>query len=221
MSAMSASNIMSAELVSLNLGTAQPLELGGRTVLSGIFKAPVGGPRWLGTEGLAGDEQADRRYHGGPDKAVNIYPGEHYAHWSSVLGGPLTPGAFGENFTTRGLVESEVAIGDVLRVGRSVLVQITQPRQPCGKLAARHGMTILPKLVEETGRTGFYVRCLEPGDVESGDKIMFEERPSVRVTVREANDIMRCRKVDREGVERLLAVEALSAAWRETLESIG
>jgi MOSC domain-containing protein YiiM len=210
---------MSAQLVSVNVATAQPLDYGSRTVFSGIFKAAVAGPVKLARLGLAGDEQADHRYHGGPDKAVNVYPSEHYAHWTGILGKPCLPGAFGENFTTTGLLEDEVAIGDVFRVG-SALVQVTQPRQPCRKLAAKHRQPQLVLWVEESGRTGFYLRSIEAGEVQAGDRFERVERPAELVTISEANRILRHHKHDRKMLKRLHKVEALSKAWRDDLERL-
>jgi MOSC domain-containing protein YiiM len=184
--------------------------------LSGIYKTPASGPVHLSLVGLAGDHQVDRRYHGGPDKAVNVYPSEHYEHWSSRLAEPCLPGAFGENFTTTGLVEDEVAIGDVFRVGKA-LVQVTQPRQPCSKLAGRHRQPQLVLWVEESGRTGFYLRCLEAGDVQAGDQLERVDRPAELISISEANRILRHHKHDKLVLQRLYRIPALSKAWRDDL----
>ncbi len=208
---------MTARLVSLNVGQPAPLAFRGGTVASAIRKQPAAGPLELGPLGLAGDAQADLHVHGGPDKAVCIYPTEHLAYWSERLGRAFAPAAFGENFSVVGLLESEVCLGDVYRVG-TALVQVTQPRQPCYKLAARQGEPAFALWVQEVGRTGFYFRCLEPGAVAAGDTIRLVERPAPGCTIAEANRLLHHDKRDRAGMERLLAVAALSASLRRTFE---
>jgi MOSC domain-containing protein YiiM len=174
-------------------------------------------PLRLGLTGLEGDAQADLRVHGGPDKAVCVYPTEHLAPWSERLGRRLAPAAFGENFSVTGLLESDVCLGDVYRVG-TALVQVTQPRQPCYKLATRQGEPQFALWVQETGRTGYYFRCLEPGEVRPGDAITLVKRPAPGCTIAEANRLLHHDKRDGAGLERLLAVEALSASLRRTFE---
>jgi MOSC domain-containing protein YiiM len=129
----------------------------------------------------------------------------------------LGPAAFGENFSTQGFTESAVCVGDVYGVGTAV-VQVSQPRQPCFKLAARHGVKELALWVQETGLTGFYFRVLEEGEVAAGDEIALLERPAPEVSVAEANRVMHLDKQDVAGIERLLAVAELSANWRRTFE---
>jgi MOSC domain-containing protein YiiM len=208
---------MTAHLVSLNVGQPAPLAFRGGTVASAIRKQPVAGALRLGSTGLAGDAQADLRVHGGPDKAVCVYPAEHLAYWSARLGRRLEPAAFGENFSVAGLLEADVCLGDVYRVG-TALVQVTQPRQPCYKLATRQGEPAFALWVQESGRTGYYFRCLEPGAVQAGDAIALVERPAPGSTIAEANRLLHRDKYDRAGLERLLAVAALSASLRRTCE---
>ncbi|GHD73272.1 MOSC domain-containing protein [Vogesella fluminis] len=146
---------------------------------SGIHKTPVTTPLWLSVEGLAGDEQADRRVHGGPEKAVHHYPREHYHHWREHLGAlPLlaAPGAFGENLSTTGLTEEHVCVGDIFELGEAV-VQVSQGRQPCWKLNARLGHKGAARLMQDMGRTGWYYRVLEPGFVTAGDALTLIDRP--------------------------------------------
>lgn len=207
---------MEARLSSLNVGTPAPMDHRGKTVSSGIVKTPVSGPLWLSRIGLEGDAQADLKNHGGPEKAVCVYPLEHYPYWEERLGRTLRPGSFGENFGVEGLVEPGVCIGDTYRVGRAT-VQVSQPRQPCFKLAARHGVKELALWVQETGFTGFYLRCLESGTVSPGDGIEWISRPEGTVSVAEANRVMHRDRRDVAGIERLLSVAELSANWRRTL----
>ena len=209
---------MSARLISLNVGLPRSLARGKREVRSGIFKSPVRGGLRLGETGLEGDGQGDVEHHGGPDKAVCVYAVENLPYWRERLGLEMEPGAFGENFSTEGLVEREVRIGDVFRVGTTV-VQVSQPRIPCFKLAARHGEGELALWVKETGFTGFYLRCLEPGEVRAGEAVLLEEKAEQGFTVAEANRVMHGDGEDPEGMERLLATPALSAEWKKMLKS--
>ena len=208
---------MNARLVSLNVGEPKPLAYRGKHVQSGFRKSPEPGGLWLGETGLEGDGQADLENHGGPEKAVCVYPLEHYPYWQERLERPLEPGAFGENFSTEGLLESDVCIGDVYRVG-GALVQVSQPRQPCYKMAARHGVKELALWVLETGFTGFYFRCLEPGEVRAGEGISLVRRARTPVSLAEANRVMHHDKRDVESIELLLAVPELAASWRRTFE---
>ncbi len=187
---------------------------------TGFYKAACDGPIWLGYEGLRGDGQADRRYHGGVDKAVCVYPAEHYPKWQEILGaGEMPFGSFGENFTTTGLLETDVAIGDVFSVGDGgARVQVSQPRQPCWKLARRWRRKDLALLFEQTGKTGFYFRVLNHGDVQSGDALDLVERPYPDWTVARCNEIMHCRKDDHESARELVReCPALAGTWKDSL----
>jgi len=210
-------------LLSIQVGLPRQLGVEGaldpmdRPWTTGFFKEPVEGPIWLGRTNLVGDGQADRKNHGGPDKAVLAYSAEHYPIWRAELNRPDLPyGAFGENFTIAGLTEETVCIGDVYAIG-GVRVQVSQPRQPCWKIARRWRIKDLTARVRETGRTGWYLRVLEEGYVEAGMPVELLERPFPQWTVARATGIMhRCRE-DREAAVALAACPALSAAWRESL----
>ncbi len=208
---------MQAVLSSLQVGRTSTLHFNGKPVPSAFVKRRVAGAVWLAEPGLDGDEQADLKVHGGPDKAVCVYPGEHYAYWAKRLGRALPEAAFGENFTARGLTEETVHIGDIFRIGEAT-VEVSQPRQPCFKLAARHEEPKLALWVQETGFTGFYLRCLEVGRVRAGDVIALIQRGSYGVSVAEANRLMHRDKGDVEALKQLLGVPALSANWRSTFE---
>lgn len=203
-------------VISVNVGVAQRGEYKGKEQRSGIYKTAIDGPVRLGKLGLAGDEQADLVFHGGPDKAVCVYLHNHYPHWEQVLGRSLPYGSFGENFTAVDLMEDEICIGDTFAIGTAV-VQVSQPRQPCWKLAMRWGLDALPLLVTESGATGFYFRTLTEGEVRSGDTLRLMERHPARYTVAEANRIMHRDKHDAEGIRSLLAIDALSESWVNTL----
>lgn len=173
------------------------------------------GTLWIDETLLEGDDQADKIGHGGPNRRVCVHPLENFPYWAGRIGQPLEYRAFGENFTTESLVESEVIIGDVYRVGTSVL-QVSQPRTPCFKLAARYGVKELAGWFAQTGLTGFYLRVLEPGEFRAGDAITLIDRPSHGVTVLETNRVMYRNRQDFDALERLMSVPELSGPWLET-----
>jgi MOSC domain-containing protein YiiM len=212
-----------ATLLSLQVG--QPQSLGqidaiepmDRIWSTGFFKQPVEGSIHLGSTNLSGDGQADLQNHGGPEKAVNVYPIEHYAYWEQTLGmNHLPPAAFGENFTTEGVLETDVCIGDVFEVG-TALVQLSQPRQPCWKLARRWRVKDLALRVQNTGRTGWYFRVLKEGLVQAGATLTLIDRPCPEWTVAEANAVMHHRTEDWDAAKSLQACQLLAARWRDTL----
>lgn len=188
---------------------------------TGFFKQPVRGPVWLGGTNLAGDGQADLQNHGGPDKAVSVYPSEHGPRWCRELGlDDLPPGGFGENFTTAGLLEDAVCVGDVFQIGPAT-VQVSQPRQPCWKLARRWRIRNLAARVQQTGRTGWYLRVLQEGMIEPGLPLTLIERPHPEWTIAACNAVMHQQKQDTAAARALAACPALSASWRATLQRRG
>jgi MOSC domain-containing protein YiiM len=159
------------KLLSINVSLPQIVQYNGDLVRTGIFKTPVAGRAQLHRLGLKGDGQADLRVHGGVDKAVYLYPSEHYPYWQQILDrDDLTPGQFGENFTVEGLLENEVHVGDIFQIGTAV-IQITEPRYPCYKLGIKMGRKDFLKLFWRSEFTGFYARVLEDGEVGAGDPI--------------------------------------------------
>ena len=159
------------KVVSVNVGTPRTVDWNGRKVRSAIWKAPVDGRVAVHGENLEGDRQSDLRVHGGPDKAVYLYPAEHYAWWREQLPGVALPwGAFGENLTVEGLLETAVRAGDVLRVGTTEL-EVTDPRMPCYKLQVRFDRMDVVQRFMDSGRTGFYAGIALEGDVAAGDPI--------------------------------------------------
>jgi MOSC domain-containing protein YiiM len=205
-------------IVSLNIGRPKELAHGPETVhQSAIARTPVAAALELGLVGFKGDQVADTKHHGGPDKAVNVYALEHYAHWEDRLGRTLTHPSFGENFTVAGLLETDVCIGDTFRVGSSV-VQVSQPRVPCFKPAALHHEPRLTKWIEDSGFTGWYFRVLEPGLVAPGDELVRLEPSKHGVSITEANRIMHRDQYDRAGLEKLLSIPELALAWRRPLQ---
>ncbi|MBI3244845.1 MAG: MOSC domain-containing protein [Chloroflexi bacterium] len=202
-------------IISLNIGAPQTQTYGGKEVLTAGHKTPVASAMLRFTN-FDGDRQADRKNHGGPDKAVCVYSFDHYLFWEATLGEKLEPGAFSENLTIVGLRESEVCLGDTFRVGEA-LAQISQPRQPCSKLAGKRGSKDLPGLIHENSFSGFYLRVLEEGLVRAGDPFERVSRHPAGVTVTFANQVMYHQRTDPESLQRVLAVAELSAAWRKSL----
>lgn len=207
---------LQARVLTVSVGTVGDLPYRDRTIRSAFAKRPVDAQVMVTRLGLAGDEQGDRAKHGGPDKAVCVFPAEHYPHYERLLGRDLDRPAFGENLTVSGLDEHQVCIGDVLRVGGAVL-QVSLPRNPCYRLAARHGVRELPLWFERSGRTGFYLRILQEGPVRAADRIDLADRLHPHATLAEANRLMHRDKHDRQAIRALLVPE-LGHNWRRTFE---
>ncbi len=189
------------KVVSLNVALPQTQRYGREEVRTGGAKRSVPNAL-LRSCGFDGDGQADLVNHGGVDKAVCVYPFDHYAHWERVFGHGLEPGAFSENLTVSGALETGICIGDVFRVGEAVL-QVSQPRTPCSKLAGKNGQRLLPKWVGQTGYTGFYMRVLSEGPVSAGDAFERIENHPDLIAVAEVNDVIYERSADIGLIERL------------------
>jgi MOSC domain-containing protein YiiM len=201
------------KLLSIQVGRPRLAEWQGRPVSTGIFKEPVHGPVMMRTLNLDGDRQADLSVHGGAQKAVYVYPGEHYVPWREELPGVELPwGAFGENLTVEGLLEDEVHIGDRFRIGEAE-VQITQPRMPCFKLGIRFGDPEMVSRFLESRRSGFYLAVLREGRIEAGDPIEILDPDPNHVTVAEMNRLFLGERDD-DAVARALRVEALPEGWK-------
>jgi len=178
----------------VNVGPTRRVEYLGRQVRTAIWKAPVAGAVRVGTLSLDGDKQTDLRYHGGPDKAVYAYPSEHYAHWAREVPALDFPwGAFGENFTTEGLLEADVRVGDRFRAGTAEF-RVTTPRMPCYKLGVRFGREDMVKRFFDHGGTGFYLAVVREGEVMAGDPIVFTGRADGGPTIAEVSSAKRERR---------------------------
>lgn len=198
----------------LLVGRAVPLP--GSTEVSGIDKRPSARPLHLGREGFDGDEQGDRKLHGGPEKAVHHYAADHYPYWRSELGlRPVlaTAGAFGENISADGLTEDVVAVGDVFRLG-TALLQVSQGRQPCWKLNLRFGQPDMARRVQKTGRTGWYYRVLEPGLVAPHDRLTLVDRVAPDWTLHRLWHIFYVDRLDRAALRGMADLAVLSEGWR-------
>lgn len=204
-----------ASLCGLRVGRVAPFGPDG--AFSAIDKTSVQHPLRLSQDGLEGDEQADRRHHGGTDKAVHHYPAEHYAAWRSELPdippSRLQPGAFGENLSTLGLTEANVCIGDIFSVG-SARLQVSQARQPCWKLNVRFGLSGMSKKIQDSGRTGWYYRVLESGEIAPQDKIQLLDRQYPDWPLARLLHYLYIDPLNAEALERMAALSALPDSWR-------
>ena len=206
------------KLLSVNVSPPTEVVQNGKTVKTGIFKEPVEGRVMLRTLNLDGDGQADLLGHGGIFKAVYAYSVENYEFWERELDRTdLTFGQFGENFTVEGMLEDEVHVGDVFRVG-GALVEVTQPRVPCYKLGLKMGLRGFEKTFLASCRVGFYLRVLEEGEVGAGDVLDRVRTDLERVTVRKMCHLLYFEPENLEGARKALRVRALSPGWRQSFE---
>ena len=203
------------KLISVNVGRPQDIIAGGKTVRTSIWKNPVQGRVHVSTLNLDGDQQSDLAVHGGVDKAVYVYPSEHYSYWRTQLPDTDLPwGAFGENFSSNGILEDQIKIGDRLRVGSAEFV-VTQPRMPCFKLGIRFNRRDMVKRFLQSKRTGFYLAVTREGEVGDGDVIQFIEKQESGVTI---TDIVNLYSVDSQNqdlLHRATELSALPQSWKD------
>lgn len=203
------------KILSLNVGRPRLVVWQGQSVSTGIYKTPVEGRVMLRTLNLDGDRQADLTVHGGPYKAAYAYPSEHYGYWRGELPDAELPwGMFGENFTTEGLDESSVNIGDRFRIGVAEVL-VTQPRMPCYKLGIKFARTDILKRFLASGRTGFYFSVEREGEVASGDSVELLARDKNNVTVADITRLYSRDRGDFDTMRRAVEVEALPDSWRQ------
>jgi MOSC domain-containing protein YiiM len=203
------------KLLSVNVGLPREVEWNGRTVRTSIFKAPVPGRMQVRKLNLDGDQQSDLTVHGGVDKAVYVYPSEHYAFWRRELpNADLNSGAFGENFTTEGALDDQaVHIGDRFRIGSAEFV-VTQPRMPCFKLGIRFGRPHMVKRFMHSGRNGFYFAVAKEGEVAAGDSIELLMRDENGVTIADIVDLYTADATKQDLLQRVSELTALPESWR-------
>jgi MOSC domain-containing protein YiiM len=202
-------------LVSLNVGLPRLLAWKGASFKTGIFKKPVNGRSMLRETNLDGDRQADLTVHGGANKAVYAYSSEHYKYWRHELPTEELPwGSFGENFTTEGLRESGVCMGDQYRIG-SAVVKVTTPRLPCFKLAAKFQREDMIKRFLQSGFSGFYFSVVEEGEVGAGDEFQFLTGEIPSLTIAEFNHLYTSPAPELELLKRAVEVKSLPESWRE------
>ena len=201
-------------VVSVNVGQVRTVEHHDRMVPTGIFKVPVDGRVATRGVNLVGDDQADRRAHGGPERALYAYAAEDLDWWSEQLGVEVPPGSMGENLTVRGIDVTNALAGERWRAG-SVLVEVTSPRVPCFKLGIRMGDGRFPQRFAEARRPGAYLRIVEHGDVGAGDEVVVVHRPSHAVTV---GLVATAYHDDHSLAPRLLEAPELASGWRAWAE---
>ena len=202
------------QLVSVNVGLPRQVDWHGRTVRTSIWKSRVEGPVRVRSLNLDGDAQSDLSVHGGADKAAYAYPSEHYEYWRRELSANDLPwGAFGENFTTEGLLEPDIRIGDRLRIGSAEFL-VTQPRMPCFKLGVRFGRDDMVKRFLRSGHTGFYLSVLREGEVAGGNPIEFAGRDEHGVTVADIAWLYARDMDNEELLRRAVEVPALPESWK-------
>lgn len=203
-------------LASIQIGPPRTYDVP-RPWTSAIKKDPVAGQLWAGREGLSGDHQHNRQHHGGPERALLMYSADHYPRWRAEWERTdVGPGAFGENLTVAGVTEDSVCIGDIFRIG-DVRIEVSSPRTPCSTLSRRHGMPELVKTIVENHRSGWYLRVLQEGWLESGMTVVLADRPYPQWTVRRTADVKRHRAERVEEAKLLAACSALQSEWRELL----
>jgi len=203
------------KLISLNVALPRIVEYNGEPVATGIFKEPAPGPVMLRTLNLDGDRQADLSVHGGVSKAVYAYPSEHYEFWKKELPEMELPyGMFGENFTTEGLFEDSVNVGDRFNIGEAELM-VTEPRLPCYKLGIKFGRPDIIKKFLQSRRTGFYFAVVKEGEVKAGDAIELLSRDANNIAISEITRLYAFEKDDLKTLRRAVKLEALSESWRE------
>src|SRR4051812_29841432 len=209
-----------ARLVSVNVGLPREVAWRGKTVRTGIWKAPVVGSCHVGKLNLTGDGQADTMGHGGEQRAVLVYQLDSYRYWETRLGrSAFVQGQFGENLTVEGLPDDEVCIGDRYRIG-SALFEVTQPRTTCYRVGIRMDEPQMAALLTSSGRPGFYCRVLEEGDVCAGDPIALISRGPEQMTVAAVNGLLYSNHHASDLLQRVLRIPALSPGWRQSFKAL-
>ena len=204
------------KLLSISIGLPREIEWKGKIVRTSIFKAPVSGRTRVAKLNVEGDQQSDLTVHGGIDKAVYVYPSEHYPFWHGELPDMELPwGVFGENFTTEGLLEN-TRVGDRFQIGSAEFV-VTQPRMPCYKLGIRFNRPDMVKRFLESGRTGFYLAVLKEGEVAAGDSIELLEQDQHNVTIADVVNLYRRDATNQDLLRRVSEVPSLPESWRGVL----
>ena len=203
------------KIISVNVGLPRLVLRNDEPVSTGIFKEPVAGRVMMRTLNLDGDRQSDLSVHGGPQKAVYVYPSEHYDFWKQELPDMDLPwGVFGENLTTTGLLETEINVGDKFRIGTGE-VMVTQPRMPCFKLGIRFGRADMVKRFLVSERSGFYLSVLKEGEVGAGDEFQLLEKNTSGVRVVDVTRLYSSDKGNVDLMRRAIATEGLTESWRE------
>jgi MOSC domain-containing protein YiiM len=207
-------------LASVNLGRAKELVAGDRASLTGIFKRPVLASVHVGRLGLDGDTVVDGKVHGGPDQAVYVYGSDDYDWWSYQFGRPLEPGIFGDNLTVDELGSADIAVGDRLAIGDTVVIEVTAPRMPCNTLARRIGNPQFVKRFRDAERPGLYCRVIAEGQVRMGDMVTHTPYDGDRVTMLELFRDHYAKQRSQATLRRFLAAPLAERVRREMLEQL-
>ena len=209
---------MKIELISINVSPPKTINYQGKSITSGIFKIPVNGTVKLTKMNLEGDGQADLRVHGGVHKAVYVYPFEHYDFWKKELNrDDFSYGQFGENFTILGVLEDQIHIGDIFKIGSAVL-EVTQPRTPCYKFGIKMRLVTFPMKFLESGRIGFYMKVLEEGEVKAKESFESIHINDKGLTIRDLWHLVFFDHENTEDAIRALKLPSLGPEWRQPLE---
>lgn len=208
---------MTYSICSLNVGKPKALHYQGKEIITGFGKHPVNEGVFLSAYGFKGDGQADLKNHGGKDKAVLLYPYSHYYFWEKHYDRPFLLPSFGENITIDEITENQVSIGDIFQLGEAV-VQVSQPRHPCYKIAAFLELKDVTAMVTETGYSGFYVRVLEEGKVYPDSKLVFEQPGESDLTIAEVFQVSAQAKQTIEIIDKVLASKEAAISLKEELQ---
>ncbi|WP_085505478.1 MOSC domain-containing protein [Thalassobacillus devorans] len=205
------------EVRAISVGKPVLLDTDKGPLKTAIKKRRVDEPVWLSRLNFEGDYQADQKNHGGPDKAVCLYPAQHYKHWKDHYQQTFTFPSFGENLTVEGVDEREAAIGDRYLLGDAEL-EVSEPRKPCYIIARKYGLDDFPTKMIEKGFSGFYLRVVKEGSVKPEDKLILKERDSLHITVADVNDVLFHDRENKDKISRILETPALAAGLRASLE---
>jgi MOSC domain-containing protein YiiM len=208
--------VSKTRVLSINVGRPREFDYNGRSARSAIWKVSVTGRVAARGINLEGDEQADRKAHGGPDKAVYAYAVEDLRWWQNEVGRPIPYGGFGENLTTEGIDVNDALVGERWEIGTAVF-EISEPRVPCWRLGVRMNDALFPRRFTEAMRPGAYLRIIAEGDLTATDEIRILEKPNHDLTIR---DVFRIFTRDRHEVERLLAIPRMSESWKKWAEAL-
>lgn len=206
-------------VLTLNIGTAKEQQFFGKTITTGICKEPVTNAIVAEKTGFVGDGIFNTKHHGGHDKAICVYPAIHLDHWRQELGTSLPTAPFGENLSLTVLSEDNVHIGDIFKIG-TTLVEVSQPRQPCKTLSLRYNRPDFVKVVVQSGFTGWYVRVLETGTIKQGDRCTLVSSDPTPVSISFANQIMHSDRKNEKGIRQVLAIAALSESWQKSFQEL-
>ena len=207
------------KLISVNIGKTKTYDFNGVIIETALKKSPVFDNVFIHKLGVTGDEQAEKVIHGGVDKAVCLYPFEHYEYWEKTLNKKMPENSFGEKLTVQGMTEKDVCIGDIFQIGE-VILQISQPRQPCFKLTYIHNVPKMSYLTQDSGFTGYYARVLKEGNLNVTDQIKLIEKNPHNISVDFTNQILHNDTTNKEAIKKILQVEEISGNLRKSFEKL-